>query len=199
MSKTRALQLAELGVPGAAVGAASGAVVGLLAAAVGQPIGWAAVGALTLGVPLALLGAGYGAIAATGWFRPGVFAPVAIYWMLGFPLSRLVHETVTPALLGGSFTPPSDVLTFLLFQALVSMGFAIGFIWLHERIAPHWLMRIQDHNPAARSMFAVYVKQASAMWEARESKRARRNTGRDRPRVAASSSGAARARSRRSS
>jgi hypothetical protein len=199
MSKTRALQLAELGVPGAAIGAASGAVVGLLAAAVGQPTGWAAVGALTLGVPLALLGAGYGAIAATGWFRPGVFAPVAIYWMLGFPLSRLVHETVTPVLLGGSPTPPSDVLTFLLFQALVSMGFAIGFIWLHERIAPHWLMRIQDHNPAAQRMFAVYVKQASAMWEARESKRARRGTGRDRPRAAASSSGAARARSRRSS
>lgn len=199
MSKTRVLQLAELGVPGAAIGAASGAVVGLLAAAVGQPIGWAAVGALTLGVPLALLGAGYGAIAATGWFRPGVFAPVAIYWMVGFPLSRLVHETMTPVLLGGSPAPPSDVLTFLLFQALVSMGFAIGFIWLHERIAPHWLMRIQDHNPAAQRMFAVYVKQASAMWEARESKRARRSTGRDRPRAAASSSGAARARSRRSS
>jgi hypothetical protein len=199
MSRSRALQLAELGVPGAAIGAASGAVVGLLAAAVGQPIGWAAVGALTLSVPLALLGAGYGAIAATGWFRPGVFAPVAIYWMLGFPLSRLVHETVTPALLGGSFTPPSDVLTFLLFQALVSMGYAIGFIWLHERIAPHWLMRIQDHNPAAQRLFAVYLKQASAMWEARESKRARRSTGRDRPRAAASSSGAARARSRRSS
>jgi len=118
--------------------------------------------------------------------------------MLGFPLSRLVHETVTPVLLGGSPAPPSDVLTFLLFQALVSMGFAIGFIWLHERIAPHWLMRIQDHNPAAQRMFAVYVKQASAMWEARESKRARRGTGRDRPRAAASS-GAARTRSRRSS
>src|SRR3954467_12105395 len=134
MTRSRALQLAEIGVPGAAIGAVCGSLVGGLAALVGQPIGWAAVGALTLGVPLALLGAGYGAIAAGGWFRPGVFAPVAIYWMLGFPLSRLVHETVTPVLLGGGPTPPSDVLTFLAFQALVSMGFSIGFIWLHERI-----------------------------------------------------------------
>ena len=199
MTRSRALQLAEVGVPGAAIGAVCGSLVGGLAALVGQPVGWAAVGALTLGVPLALLGGGYGAIAATGWFRPGVFAPVAIYWMLGFPLSRLVYETVTPVLLGGSPTPPSDVLTFLAFQALVSMGFSIGFIWIHERIAPHWLMRIQDHNPAADRMLAVYVKQASAMWEERESKRARRGAGRDRPRAAASSSGAARARSRRSS
>jgi hypothetical protein len=198
MTRTRALQLAEVGVPGAVIGAVSGAVVGALAVVVGQPIGWAAVGALTLGLPLALLGGGYGAIVARGWFRPGVFAPVAIYWMLGFPLSRLVHETVTPVLLGGNPTPPSDVLTFLAFQALVSMGFAIGFIWLYERIAPYWFMHIHDHNPDAHRLFAVYAQHATAMWEARESKRARRVTGRDRTRTA-SSSGGARVRSRRSS
>jgi hypothetical protein len=197
MTRSRALQLAEVGVPGAAIGAVCGSLVGGLAALVGQPVGWAAVGALTLGVPLALLGGGYGAIAAGGWFRPGVFAPVAIYWMLGFPLSRLVYETLTPVLLGGSPTPPSDVLTFLAFQALVSMGFSIGFIWIHERIAPHWLMRIQDHNPAADRMLGVYVNQASAMWEARESKHARQATSRRPPTV--SSGGGTRVKSRRSS
>jgi hypothetical protein len=196
MSRPRALDLAEVGLPGAAIGAVSGVVVGLLAIVVGQPIGWAAVGALTLGLPLALFGVGYGMLVARGWFRPGVFAPVAFYWMVGFPVSRLLHETVTPVLLGGNSTPPSDVLTFFAFQALVSMGFAIGFIWLYERIAPYWLMRIQDHNADARRVFGIYAEHAQTMWEARERKRARRQAGRV---PAASSSGSARVKSRRSS
>jgi hypothetical protein len=196
MTRPRALDLAEVGLPGAAIGAVSGVVVGLLAIVVGQPLGWAAVGALTLGVPLALFGCGYGMLVARGWFRPGVFAPVAFYWMVGFPLSRLLHETVTPVLLGGNATPPSEVLTFLAFQALVSMGFAIGFIWLYERIAPSWLMRIQDHNADARRVFGVYAEHAQTMWEARELKRARRQAGRV---PAGASSGGARVKSRRSS
>jgi len=200
MPRIRALHLAEVGVPGAAIGVVAGAVVGLLAVVVGQPVGWAAVSALTLGLPLALLGGGYGMLVARGWFRPGVFAPVAIYWMVGFPLSRLLHETVTPVLLGGSATPPSDILTFLLFQALVSMGFAIGFIWLHERIAPVWLMQIQDHNPDAQRVFGTYAEHAEVMWEARERKRARRLAARDRaPGVSSSSGGGTKVRSRRSS
>jgi hypothetical protein len=198
MPRIRALQLAEVGAPGAVIGAAGGVVVGLLAMVVGQPAGWAAVSALTIGLPLALLGGGYGMLVARGWFRPGVFAPVAFYWMVGFPLSRLLHETVTPVLLGGNATPPSDVLTFLAFQALVSMGFTIGFIWLHERIAPYWLMRIQDDNPYAHRVFGVYTEHAQVMWETRERKRARRQAGRDRP-VASPTGGAAKVRSRRSS
>jgi hypothetical protein len=63
---------------------------------------------------------------------------------VGFPLARLAHETLTPVLLGGNPTPPDDVVTFLAFQALVSMGFAIGFIWLYERITPAWA----DHHVA---------------------------------------------------
>jgi hypothetical protein len=197
MPRIRALQLAEVGAPGAVIGAVAGLVVGLLSVVVGHPASWAAVSALTLGLPLALIGGGYGILVAVGWFRPGVFAPVAFYWMVGFPLSRLLHETVTPVLLGGNATPPSDVLTFLAFQALVSMGFAIGFIWLHERIAPYWLMRIQNHNPDAHRVFGVYTEHAQVMWEARELKRARRLAGRTT--AVSSSGGAAKVKSRRSS
>lgn len=199
MSSSRARDLAEVGVPGAAIGAVGGVVVGLLALVVGQPAGWAAVSALTLGLPLALLGGGYGMLVARGWFRPGVFAPVALYWMAGFPLARLLHETVTPVLLGGNATPPDGVLTFLVFQALVSMGFAIGFIWLHERVAPLWLMRIQGHNPDAQRVFVTYAEHAEAMWVARERKRARRQAGRDRAPAVAPSGGGTRVKSRRSS
>lgn len=176
MGTTRARHLAEIGMPGAATGLIAGVVVAALATLVGQPLLWAAAGALTLGVPLALLGGGYGALVAAGVVQPGVFSPVAIYWMLGFPLARLLHESVTPVLVGGPVTPPDDVLTFLVFQALVSMGYAFGFIWLHERLAPYWLLRIKDRNPDAQRVFARYAEHAAHMWEARERQRSRRRT-----------------------
>lgn len=174
MTTARARNLVELGAPGAATGLVAGVVVAALATLVGQPLAWAGAGALTLGLPLALLGGGYGVLVAAGIFRPGVFSPVAIYWMAGFPLARLLHESVTPTLLGGGLTPPEHILTFLAFQGLVSMGYAIGFLWLHERLMPYWLMRIRDHNPDAEQVYTVYAEHAAHMWEARERQRARR-------------------------
>jgi hypothetical protein len=141
---------------------------------VGQPVGWAFTGAATLGLSLAVVGAVYGVLVGLGHAKPGVFAPAALVWFVGFPLARLVHETTTPVLLGGSPTPPDDVLTFLAYQALVSMGFAIGFIWLYERITPNWVYRIKEHNPYAQRVYRSYVAHAEAMWAAREHKRARR-------------------------
>lgn len=194
---TRAPHLAEIGAPGAVIGVLAGAVVAGLSVVAGHPVGWALVSAVTLGVPLALLGAGYGVVVALGRFRPGVFAPAALYWMVGFPLARLVHETGTPVVLGGSPTPPGDILGFLVFQALISMGFAIGFIWLFERITPPWLISIKEHNPVAERLYGRYAEHAEAMWEAREARRARRRAaGSSRP--AAATGAPTRGRSRRS-
>lgn len=187
---TRVRQLAEVSATGAVIGVLGGAVVGGLAAVVGQPVGWAFTGAVTLAVPLAVVGAAYGVLVGLGHAKPGVFAPAALVWLVGFPLARLVHETTTPVLLGGSPTPPDDVVTFLAFQATVSLGFAIGFIWLYERITPAWLIQIKDHNPYAQRVYARYLAHAEAVWAARERKRARR---------AAPTGAAARARTRRSS
>ena len=198
MSVTQARQLAEVSATGAVIGVLGGAVVGGMAALVGQPVAWALAGAVALAVPLALLGAAYGVLVALGRAKPGVFAPAALLWFVGFPLARLAHETLTPVLLGGNPTPPGDVVTFLAFQALVSMGFAIGFIWLYERITPAWLVQIKDHNPYAQRVYARYVAHAEAVWAAREHKRARRARGRA-PRPAASTGAAARPRTRRSS
>jgi hypothetical protein len=193
---TRVRQLAEISAPGAVIGIIAGAVVGAMSLLAGFPVSWAIVGVLTLGVPLALLGGVYGVIVALGYFKPGTFTPAALFWLVGFPVSRLVHETFTPAVLGGSPTPPADVLTFLAFQGLVSMGFAIGFVWMFERITPPWLVSIKDHNPAAEQVYARYAHHAAAMWEARERKRARRSV-----RLAgqpATAAAGARGRSRRS-
>jgi hypothetical protein len=175
MMTTRVRQLAEIGAPGAAIGVISGTVVGAMSLFAGFPVSWAVVGVLTLGVPLALLGGTYGVMVALGYFKPGTFTPAALFWLVGFPVSRLVHETLTPVVLGGSPTPPADIPTFLIFQGLVSMGFAIGFVWMFERTTPPWLVSIKDHNPAAAQLYTRYAHHAAAVWEARERKLARRS------------------------
>jgi hypothetical protein len=85
MSVTQARQLAEVSASGAVIGVLAGAVVGGMAAFVGQPVGWALTGAVTLAVPLALLGAVYGALVGLGRAKPGMFAPAALVWFVGFP------------------------------------------------------------------------------------------------------------------
>lgn len=173
MVPSRVRTLAEVAVPGLASGVAAGFVVGVLAALVGQPVGWAAVSAVTLGLPMAVLGFGYGLLIATARVRLGVFAPAAFYWLIGFPLARLLHETVTPALLGGSMTPPEDLWGFLAYQGLVSLGFAVGFVWLNERLAPRWLLRIKGHNPVAYQLFHAYAHEAEQMQEVKQRRRTR--------------------------
>jgi hypothetical protein len=195
MSLRSAGQLAEIGAPGAAIGVISGAVVGGLAAIAGQPLGWALTGAVMLAVPFAVVGGAYGVLTGLGYAKPGMFAPAAALWLVGFPLARLFHESMTPVVLGGTPTPPDNVVTFLAYQALVSMGFAIGFLWLYERITPPWLAQIKDHNPYAQRVYSRYLAHAEAVWAARERRRARRRA----PRPAASTGAAARARTRRSS
>jgi hypothetical protein len=174
MSIAQARQLAEVSATGAVIGVLAGAVVAATAAVVGQPVGWVLTGAVVLAVPLALVGAVYGVLVGLGRAKPGMFAPAALLWFAGFPLARLLHETMTPVLLGGHPTPPQSIPQFLVFQALVSLGFAIGFVWLFERITPPWLASIKDHNPVAEQVYARYARHAAAVWEARERKRARR-------------------------
>ncbi len=128
-------------IPGAAVGLAAGVVAGGLAAVVGQPLSWAAVTTLALGVPLAVLGGGLGVLLASGRLPRGRFAPVALFWLAGFPLARLVHEISVSVVLTGQVRFPPDLAGFLAYQGIVSLGWAIGFLWLHERIALRLRMR----------------------------------------------------------
>jgi len=173
MAIAQVRRLGELAVPGAVVGMAAGFVAGALALVVGQPPGWAMVTALTLGVPLAVLGGIYGVLVGSGKVRIGVFAPAALFWFVGFPLARLAHEVLSGWILGGAPGWPSDLLGFLAYQAMVSVGWAIGFLWLHERIAPGWLRRVRAGNPAAAALFERYVVHAASLAEARERRRSR--------------------------
>jgi hypothetical protein len=160
-------RLAEFSVPAAAVGAAAGLVAGGLAAFVGQPAGWAVATGLGLGVPLVLFGAGYAVLVALGKVPAGVFAPAAVYWVIGFPLALLVHSVVTEWVVAGTPGLPPEPWKFLAFRALVSMGFAIGFLWMHEQIGRLWWPRILEHNVYARRTVEQYVHLATVM-EARK-------------------------------
>jgi hypothetical protein len=89
MSLVQARQLAEVSATGAVIGVLGGAVVGGLAAVVGQPRGWGLAGAVAPAVPLAVLGTIYGVLVGLGHAKPGMFAPAALIWFLGFPLRAL--------------------------------------------------------------------------------------------------------------
>ena len=153
-------RLLELVLPGVVTGFAAGVVAGGLAAVIGQPTGWALATTLALGIPLALLGGGYGWLLATGRVRVGGFAPAALYWLAGFPVARLLHEAIVHLTLTGRFGLPDDPLGFLAYQGIVSAGFAIGFLWLHERIAPRWWLRVAGRNPDAAAAAERYVAHA---------------------------------------
>ncbi|WBQ03350.1 hypothetical protein [Kribbella sp. CA-293567] len=165
MIDAKVRQLAEFSVPAASVGAAAGLVAGGLAAFVGRPAGWAIVTGLGLAVPLAAFGIGYAVLLALGKLPPGVFAPAAVYWVIGFPLALMVHAIVTEWTVTGTSGLPADPWRFLAFRALLSMGFAIGFLWMHEQLGRHWWPRILDHNPYARRVVTQYVELATSLAE----------------------------------
>ncbi|TWD82628.1 hypothetical protein FB561_3764 [Kribbella amoyensis] len=168
MDTEKVRQLAEYSVPAAAVGVAAGLIAGGLGAFIGQPVGWAVLTGLGLAVPLVALGVGYAVLIAFRKVPAGVFAPAAVYWVIGFPLALLVHAVVTEWVVAGTPGLPEQPLQFLAFRALLSMGFAIGFLWMHEQIGRHWWPRIMEHNPYARSTVAQYVHLAESMQARKE-------------------------------
>ncbi|MFC4566052.1 hypothetical protein ACFO4E_29710 [Nocardiopsis mangrovi] len=157
------VRYAEVAVPGIAIGLVAGAFAAGVAALAGLPAVQTVTIAAALGIPLALLGAGYCVLLAMGRFGVGAVGPAALYWLVGFPLARLIDEYAVAQVLGHDSVLREPLLSFLLFQALLSIGFAIGFLWLHERLAPSWLIRIRGHNPVAADLVERYLNQVEAL------------------------------------
>lgn len=160
---SRAQQFAELTLPGVSIGLGSGVIAGGVAMLGGLSASYAATTALTLGIPLAVLGMGYNILLARGKIRLGVAAPAAVYWLFLFPLARLVHEVSFDVFSGNDITLPDALLPFLAFQAMLSIGYAIGFVWIHEHAFPNWWIRIRGHNPVAQRYVEHYMAQAAHM------------------------------------
>lgn len=154
--------------PGAGIGAIAGVFAGLATLVVGLPPGLALVNGLGLGIPMALFGGAYTILCAYGIARVGVFAPCALYWLVGYPVSRIVQEMSAGVYLDGSLGLSTDLLAFYLFNALLAPGLAFGFIWLHERLAPPWLLHIRDQNHLAAGLAAAYLTYAQRVFEQKE-------------------------------
>jgi hypothetical protein len=166
-------QVVELTLPGVAIGLLGGVILGVVVGGGGEPFHVALFAAVTLGLPLALAGAGYEILVAQGRIPLGVLTPVALYWAVAFTVSRVIQTGLLDLYAGSEVAVPYGWLDFLAYQALVSVGFGIGYWWLHENFAPLWWFRIRDRNPVADHLVRVKLEFAGAVEAQRELKQQR--------------------------
>lgn len=164
-------QLVELALPGALIGLLGGAVAGAMAALGGLPLGETLVAGIALALPLALAGAGYELLLAAGRIPLGPLTPIALYWAVAFPVARVIHATVVSLTAGDPVAVPYGWLDFVVYQMLLSVGFAIGFWWLHQTFAPGWWYHLRDRNPVASYFIRRQLRYVGAMHEERQQRR----------------------------
>jgi hypothetical protein len=170
-------QVRELALPGALIGPLGGLIAGAFAAIGGLPLPIVLVAAFGLGVPLALGGAAYELLLATGRFPLGTLAPGALLWVVVFPPSCVLAAALTDLAAGSSVAVPNGWPAFIVYQVLVAVPFAIGFWWLHENFVPRWWFHIRDRNPVADEFIRrqlAYAGDAEAEKERRRQRKRRR-------------------------
>jgi hypothetical protein len=163
-------QIVELTLPGVAIGLLGGLILGVVVGGGGEAFHVALFAGVTLGVPLAVAGAGYEILVAQGRIPVGVLTPVALYWAVAFTVARVFQTALLDLYAGSEVAVPYGWLDFLAYQALVSVGFGIGYWWLHENFAPLWWIRIRERNPVADHLVRVKLQAVGAA----EASRARR-------------------------
>jgi hypothetical protein len=170
-------QVRELALPGALIGPLGGLIAGAFAALGGLSLPVVLVAAFGLGVPLALGGAAYELLLATGRFPLGTLAPAALLWAVAFPVSCVLAAALTDLAAGSSVAVPHGWPAFVVYQVLVAVPFAIGFWWLHENFVPRWWFHIRDRNPVANEFIRrqlAYAGEAEAEHERRRQRKRRR-------------------------
>ncbi len=171
-------QVAELWVPGAAIGLFAGAIAGGLGLMGGLSLGLSLVAAVSLALPLALGGAIYDLLLTMGRIPLGPLAPMAMFWFVGFPVARIINAALVNALAGDPVAVPHGWLDFIVYSMLLSVGFAIGFWWMHQNYAPRWWFHIRDRNPVAKYFIGTQLAFLGWQGEEREAKRQDRRTRR---------------------
>jgi hypothetical protein len=151
-------QIVELTLPGVTIGVLGGVILGVVVAGGGEPFHLALFAAVTLGVPLAVAGAGYEILVAQGRIPLGMLTPVALYWAVAFTVARVFQTALLNLYAGSEVAVPHGWLDFVTYQALVSVGFGIGYWWLHENFAPLWWIRISGRNPVADHLVRVKLQ-----------------------------------------
>jgi hypothetical protein len=153
-------QVRDLALPGALIGLLGGIVAGGLVAITDQSLAVVLVATVSLGVPLAVGGAAYDLLLATGRAPLGMLAPAALLWAVAFPPARLLEAIAVNVVAGEQVAVPHGWLSFAVYQALVAVPFAIGFWWLHENFAPRWWFHIRKRNPVADHFVRVKLEYA---------------------------------------
>jgi hypothetical protein len=166
-------QVVELTLPGVVIGLLGGVILGVVVGGTSESFHVALFAAVSLGVPLAVAGAGYEILVAQGRIPLGVLTPVALYWAVAFTVCRVFQTALLDLYAGSEVAVPHGWLDFLAYQALVSVGFGIGYWWLHENFAPLWWFRIRERNPVADHLVRVKLEFAGAVEEQREHRRQR--------------------------
>jgi hypothetical protein len=170
-------QVRELALPGAMIGPLGGLIAGAFAALGGLSLPVVLVAAFGLGIPLAVGGAAYELLLATGRFPVGTLAPAALLWSAAFPLGCVLAAALTDLAAGSSVAVPNGWLAFVVYQVLVAVPFAIGFWWLHENFVPRWWFHIRARNPVADEFIRrqlAYADDAEAEKERRRQRKLRR-------------------------
>ena len=171
-------RMLELAVPGIAIGLLGGLIAGGAMAAGGLDFDVALFAGVALAVPLATAGAGLELLLATGRFPMSALTPVALYWVVAFPVVRVIHAGLLSLYAGAPVAVPHGWLDFIVYQALLSVAFGIGYWWLHENFAPRWWYHVRGRNPIAAQYMSVLTQH---MVETDERQR-QRNQRRRKPR-----------------
>jgi hypothetical protein len=164
-------QVVELTLPGVAIGLLGGVILGVVVAGGGEPFHVGLFAGVTLGVPLAVAGAGYELLVAKGRIPLGVLTPVALYWAVAFTVARVFQTALLDRYAGSEVAVPHGWLDFVTYQALVSVGFGIGYWWLHENFAPLWWLHLRERNPVADHFVRVKLQAVGAAEASRATRR----------------------------
>ena len=171
-------QVLELMVPGAAIGLVGGVVAGVLGVSGGLNLPLALAAAVSLALPLAVAGAIYELLLTMGRIPLGPLGPMALFWAIGFPLARAVNAAAVNVFAGDPIAVPHGWLDFMVYNMLLSVGFAIGFWWLHQSYAPRWWFRIRDRNPLANYFINSQLRFLGWQAEQRQAQRQERKARR---------------------
>ena len=166
-------QMLELTVPGIAIGILCGIITGGALAAGGLALDVALFAGVALAVPIGLAGGVFELLLARGRFPLSALTPVVLFWVVAFPLARIVHAGVLDVYAGESVAVPHGWLDFIVYQVLLSVAFGIGYWWLHENFAPRWWYHLRDRNPVAAQYMGVLIEHV-AETDQREQERKRR-------------------------
>jgi hypothetical protein len=166
-------QVADLSVPGAAIGLLGGVIAGALLAVSGLSLLLTLAASIGLAVPLAFTGAVYEVLLAKGKLPMGTLSGAAMVWAVAFAPIRVIHAAVVDIVAGDPVAMPQGFASFVVYQILVSVPFAIGFWWLHENFAPRWWFHIRDRNPVANHFIRVQLQYAGAAEEEKQRQRER--------------------------